>query len=158
MSRCPWIVVFVICLPVVGLTWQPARSADLSPYLWRQRLMLIFAPGPSDPAFRGLGQDLADHVAEVRDRDLLVGHILETGAARLGERRLGPQDAAELRRRYRAARGRFTVVLIGKDGGEKMRQQDNASLQALFDRIDGMPMRQQEMRRKAAGRNDSTVP
>jgi hypothetical protein len=158
MRRNSWTVIGLICLPLFGLAWPAARGADLSAYRWHQRLLLVFAPGPSDPVFRRFARDLVDHDSEVRDRDLLVGHIFESGAARLGQRRLGPEEAAELRRRFRAARGRLTVVLIGKDGGEKMRQTDGASLQALFARIDSMPMRQQEMRRQAAERGDATTP
>lgn len=42
----------------------------------------------------------------------------------------------------------FTVILIGKDNGEKMRSHQPVTLTKLYDLIDNMPMRQQEIRYK----------
>lgn len=42
----------------------------------------------------------------------------------------------------------FEAVLIGLDGSEKMRTTKPISTQDLFDKIDSMPMRQREMKRK----------
>ncbi len=41
----------------------------------------------------------------------------------------------------------FTVILIGKDGGEKFRSSSILSTGSLFAMIDAMPMRQAEIRR-----------
>lgn len=41
----------------------------------------------------------------------------------------------------------FVVVLVGKDGGEKMRATKPVTTAELFGIIDAMPMRQWEMRR-----------
>ena len=42
----------------------------------------------------------------------------------------------------------FTVVLVGKDGGEKYRSHRPLSTAELFALIDAMPMRRAEMRRR----------
>jgi len=47
-----------------------------------------------------------------------------------------------------AKQGAFTVVLIGKDGGEKLRREEGANLGEIFGLIDTMPMRRREMRGK----------
>jgi len=44
--------------------------------------------------------------------------------------------------------GTFMVVLIGKDGGEKLRREEGATLGEIFGLIDTMPMRRREMRGK----------
>jgi hypothetical protein len=49
-----------------------------------------------------------------------------------------------LRDRLSARVGKFTVVLIGKDGGEKLRRSDEVDLGEIFSLIDSMPMRQRE--------------
>jgi hypothetical protein len=54
-----------------------------------------------------------------------------------------------LRKRLSVPSGRFTVILIGKDGGEKIRQGSSVDLKEIFAIIDAMPMRQQEMRERA---------
>jgi hypothetical protein len=40
----------------------------------------------------------------------------------------------------------FEVILIGKDGGVKLRAKTPISIQELFSLIDAMPMRRQELR------------
>jgi len=42
----------------------------------------------------------------------------------------------------------FTMILIGKDNGEKLRSHEPVSLTRLYDLIDNMPMRQQEIKYK----------
>jgi hypothetical protein len=55
-------------------------------------------------------------------------------------------DAAAIRRRFDVPAGATTVVLVGKDGGEKFRADGPVPPQRLFTLIDAMPMRQDEMR------------
>ncbi len=42
----------------------------------------------------------------------------------------------------------FTVILIGKDGNEKLRTQNLLTADKLFALIDAMPMRKEEMRNR----------
>ncbi|MFD1256715.1 DUF4174 domain-containing protein [Mucilaginibacter terrae] len=41
----------------------------------------------------------------------------------------------------------FTVILVGKDGGDKLRSTSPFTLKKLYTTIDAMPMRQSEMKR-----------
>ncbi len=41
----------------------------------------------------------------------------------------------------------FTFLLVGKDGGEKLRSDSIINLEQLFQTIDAMPMRQSEMKK-----------
>lgn len=43
---------------------------------------------------------------------------------------------------------KFTIVLVGKDGGEKFRSEKVVTLQKLYDIIDAMPMRIYEMKKQ----------
>jgi Domain of unknown function (DUF4174) len=54
-----------------------------------------------------------------------------------------------LARKYSVDKSQLTVILIGRDGGEKYRTHVPVSTQTLFDIIDSMPMRQSEMRTKS---------
>ena len=40
----------------------------------------------------------------------------------------------------------FTLILIGRDGGEKFRSYKLVSTKAIFDMVDVMPMRRQEIK------------
>jgi ATP-dependent Zn protease len=51
-------------------------------------------------------------------------------------------------KKWGVANAPFTVILIGKDNGEKMRSHEPVTLIRLFDLIDNMPMRKDEIRYK----------
>lgn len=44
--------------------------------------------------------------------------------------------------------GEFSIVLIGKDGGEKLRRNSLLTTRELFSMVDVMPMRRAEMRKE----------
>jgi hypothetical protein len=51
-----------------------------------------------------------------------------------------------LKKNYQVQANQFTVILIGKDGGEKFRSTKPLQLKDIFKIIDSMPMRQAEMK------------
>ena len=55
------------------------------------------------------------------------------------------EAAAAARLRFHIAPDAFVVILLGKDGGEKLRSDQPIAYEALRDTIDAMPMRQKEM-------------
>jgi len=55
--------------------------------------------------------------------------------------------AEQLRSRYNISGGGFRSVLVGKDGSVKLFESEPVSAKRLFELIDSMPMRRQEMRR-----------
>jgi hypothetical protein len=60
---------------------------------------------------------------------------------------LGAAEMADVRRRFGVAAGSFRVVLLGKDGGVKLRSSEPLAVDRLDSLIDGMPMRRLEMQR-----------
>ena len=54
-----------------------------------------------------------------------------------------------LRKRYNVNQGEFAVILVGKDGGIKLNRQNETRLEEIFDLIDAMPMRREEIRQKS---------
>ena len=131
----------------------PIQAADLGAYQWENRLLLIFAPSPADQRLAVLEKDLIDRSAGVQDRDLLVFRIFESGPSYVDRRKLTPGEAESLRRRFKVPCGDIRQILIGKDGGVKLTGDEKTTLQSLFDLIDTMPMRRQEMRDKDDARN-----
>lgn len=126
-----------------------ATRIELSQFHWKNRLLFLFAPKRSHPVFDTLHKSIAAQQAEVEDRDLLVFEILESDPSVMNSDRLDPQTAQYLRKKLDAPRGEFTVILIGKDGGVKLKRQEKIQLEDIFALIDAMPMRQEEMRQKA---------
>lgn len=108
---------------------------DLEEARWNLRPVLVFSPSGEYPDFLRQEELLAIDADGLAERDVRVVRVL------------GDSDAA-LRARYRAPMEAFTVILIGKDGGEKLRSGEPVTTGELFALIDTMPMRQQEMRRR----------
>ena len=54
----------------------------------------------------------------------------------------------ETREHYGVAADEFAAILIGRDGGEKLRASEPISAQELFGKIDEMPMRRRELRER----------
>jgi hypothetical protein len=124
---------------------------DLAQYRDKNRLLLLFAPSAADPSYADEIRAFRSRGAEVRDRELVAISVLEAGTSTAGDRPLSAADAAALRRRYRAPAGRFTAVLVGKDGHAALRSGTPIVADRLFPTIDAMPMRRAEMRRRGEG-------
>ena len=82
--------------------------------------MLVFGPTADEASVARQRESLSGCEAGIRDRDLRVEY--STGA------------------------DEFAVVLIGRDGGEKLRSAEPVTVEELFGKIDGMPMRRRELR------------
>lgn len=129
-----------------------ASATDLAAYRWKNRILLVFSPTASNVSFKAFNQRLSERHIDLLDRDLIVYRILEKGPSRLDEQTLAPEEAKQLRRDFGVRPGRFTVILVGKDGGVKMVREERTDLQEIFDLIDSMPKRQQEMHEKSKSR------
>ena len=83
------------------------------------------------------------------ERDVVVIHVFAGEQASADGVDIGPAAARDLHDAFgpRDANGGLTVVLVGKDGSEKLRRTGVVDPTELFDLIDSMPMRQEEMRR-----------
>ena len=123
--------------PLVGGDAGAAEHGGPAAHAGRSRVLLVLAP-PHDAWLAEQARILASDPAGVTERNLVL--LAPDGSERDG-----------LRRRYDVAPDAFAVLLIGKDGGVKLRGVRPFALRTLFGAIDAMPMRQDEMRRRAAG-------
>ena len=121
---------------------------DLTQFQWKNRLLFLFAPDRSDPLFKNLQSELIAKKSEVKDRDLVVFEVLERGPSRMNTAPIDRQAADSIRDRFSVPQNTFSLILVGKDGGIKLKRHDQASLEEVFELIDSMPMRQNEMRQK----------
>ncbi len=78
--------------------------------------------------------------AQVKARDILIMEAIETS--------LSPTEKQYVRQTLGVEPSGFAVVLIGKDGGVKRKETKPIDPNVLFETIDTMPMRRQEMRTK----------
>jgi hypothetical protein len=114
---------------------QTVRAAH-----WQKRLLLIGAPTAGQADFRQQQQMLATAADQLKERDFLV--------LALPYDQLSPADRQYWTQELKQSLTRFSVVLIGKDGGVKRVETRPLPPADLFDTVDKMPMRRQEARRK----------
>lgn len=141
MIRILLVMAFLLTVPAGSLSAASAMD-DLR---WKHRPLLLFAPAADALAAQGLRADLERAEAGFRDRHMVLIEVYGDETADLDGKALPPATAAELRRRYAVSSDEVTVILIGKDGGEKLRTSGDAELDRIFGLIDTMPMRRREM-------------
>ncbi|SMX32676.1 DUF4174 domain-containing protein [Actibacterium lipolyticum] len=109
-----------------------APELDLADFQWLARPVVIFADTPADPRFQQQMELLADRMEELAERDVVVITDTDPAAKSSARQKLRPRG--------------FMLVLIGKDGGVKLRKPFPWDVRELSRSIDKMPMRQQEIR------------
>ncbi len=124
-----------ISLLFASISLAAALPPGMAALRWEKRILLIAAPDQRNADLREQRRILARWSAGAEERDLKVVEIV-------GRDVTGVSDAAPtLRARYRLPDSRFSVILIGKDGGTKLRATRPIAAAALERTIDAMPMR-----------------
>jgi len=106
--------------------------SDLSQFLWKKRVLIIFSDGEGDPRFIEQMSRLEDRVKDLVERDVVL--LTDTN----------PEAKSALREKFRP-RG-FTLVLLGKDGNIYLRKPLPWSGREISRSIDKMPLRREELR------------
>lgn len=121
-----------------ALRIEQADMVDLSEFRWKNRPIVVFADSDADPAFIEQMALLRARPTTMAERDVVV--LTDTN----------PDAKHPLRLKMRP-RG-FMLVLVGKDGGIKLRKPFPWSAREISRSIDKMPIRQREIRdAKSAG-------
>jgi hypothetical protein len=111
-----------------------AASPAIAQMKWERRVLIVAAPSADDALLSEQRRVLGNWKANGDARDLTIVEVV-------GDQVRGASDsAATIRRKYRL-QATFTAILIGKDGGEKLRSAKPFPTAALEATIDAMPMR-----------------
>ena len=120
--------------PSIWAVISTLDSDNLSDFLWQSRPIVVFADSENDPRFEQQLALLQEQAAALAERDVVV--LTDTD----------PSVTSDLRKKLRP-RG-FMMVLIGKDGGIKLRKASPWDVREVSRVIDKMPMRQREVRER----------
>jgi hypothetical protein len=134
-------------MQLVEITLRSAGRTALEKYRWEHRLLLVFAPDADSTLYLRQQQMLLDSKPGLNERDIVVISVLRA-VVEVGGKPDAAASSVELRDAFNVSPHEFRVVLIGKDGGVKLRQEEPISMADLFALIDAMPMRKQEMGRR----------
>jgi len=112
-----------------------ASVDDLSPFKWKKRPLVIGAKSLQDDRLNLQRRWVQEGAEGFRERDMVLLELLESDLLR----------GNVLRSKLSLDNDAFTVLLVGKDGGEKLRSQTPVPMAEIFALIDSMPMRKREM-------------
>lgn len=110
---------------------RPAGDSDLSEFVWKKRPIVVFADTANDSAFVEQLELLSRRPEALIDRDVIV--LTDTD----------PAAMSPVRKKLRPSG--FMLVIIGKDGGVKLRKPLPWDVREISRSIDKMPIRKREI-------------
>ncbi|MEQ8572712.1 DUF4174 domain-containing protein [Fulvivirga sp.] len=123
-----------------------AKAQELDTHRWKNRVLLIFAENDNNPTLSDQLKALNSDIEGLKERKLIVYQIFpthyKTGHTHSHET-IKPDES--LFKKYDTSSDPFKVILIGLDGGVKYEKYGLLKNSALFEIIDGMPMRKSEI-------------
>ncbi|MEL7248176.1 MAG: DUF4174 domain-containing protein [Bacteroidota bacterium] len=137
----------LIIIPFLSMLTTTCAQ-DLSEHRWQDRLIIILAEDADDPTFLQQVAEFKREQAALQERRLLVYQVLPNRYRQGLDSSTAWTNSSALYEQFSTAQAPFQVLLIGLDGGVKLRQQTPVSREDIFDLIDTMPIRRAEMRRK----------
>lgn len=133
----------IIC--VFGL--QLISSQNPADYKWQNRAIVVFTDSENSDKFKAQKKELMAGMKGFEDRKLVLLHSTpEKFRKSLPVDSEWMQDAG-IYDEMLDKEADFEVILIGLDGGVKLRQREILESKHLFSLIDSMPMRQAELRK-----------
>ncbi|OJJ22441.1 hypothetical protein BKI52_07100 [marine bacterium AO1-C] len=141
-------LLLIVLLNLIGHITM-AQPKVLESYTWKKRVLLVFTSHSKHALYQEQIKAFEKATAGVLDRDLVIFKIVGNQGFRPDNKPLSKTQNQQLRKYYKVPQMQFQVILIGKDGGEKMRTIKKVmDVKRLFRTIDAMPMRRSEMHRK----------
>ena len=143
-------MILSVLATTLAMAILPARGGfgndPLSEFRWKRRVLLIFGRDLNDSVVEQ-GDRLDEKRPEAHERQLTVLTVVNGIVSNSGRHESLP-SAEALRAKFRVNdQTPFTVILVGKDGQEKLRDNAPVEASALFELIDSMPMRQDEIKK-----------
>ena len=119
---------------------------DLETYQWKNRIILLRDVDLNSDWLNAQLKRLQSNQQELDDRDLLLFLVTDNSVYNTNED-LTEMQATTIINKYDLT-GFKGLVLIGKDGGIKLKEGFIVNPSIIFELIDGMPMRMTELKNK----------
>lgn len=141
---------------------QPSAGCPAQPNTLRAmrgcyRPLLVFAPSLDNPQLVQEFNQLKAHAIELKNRSVLYvpivpeGHNQPIPGSKVPTARLSEDELAAMRHRFKVEPPEFLVILIGKDGEEKLSNTAPVPVDEMERLIDSMSVRKSEMRPEPPG-------
>ena len=128
------------------------NAQNLEDYLWKNRILIIRTNSIESQKYLQQLENLKDSEDGLMDRKLVIYqfiknefYVIDFKNEKNGK---SGKTSVEFEKKYFQKDKDFEVILIGLDGGIKLRQTEVLKKRDLYKTIDKMPMRRNEIRNK----------
>jgi len=136
---------FFIFLIMIFSKFSALHAQNLSQHLWKNRVILILSEDNS--AFERQMLAFKANEKGIYERSLIVYHLKSDEYEQVMPKG-DVQRSMNLFKKNNQANVSFELILIGLDGGIKLRQKEFLSCEKLFAIIDSMPMRSADIKNR----------
>jgi len=136
---------FFVFLIMIFSNFSALYAQTLSQHLWKNRVILILSE--DNVSFERQMLAFKANEKGMNERSLVVYHLKFDEYEQVMPKG-NVQKSTNLFEKYKQANGHFELILIGLDGGIKLRQREFLSCEKLFATIDSMPMRSSELKNR----------
>ncbi len=132
---------FILLLVVFGVWSQHCQAQSLDSLKWQKRILILMEPEGETDVLNTQLSAFESLKSELQERDLII--LCYNGQQVLGQD-LAPSPYSLSGVVDLSFQG---LILIGKDGGIKLKEPFPIEPERIFSLIDGMPMRRAELKR-----------
>ena len=132
----------ILALILFCMSLEP--NDPLTQFRWEKRIIVVVSDSMSDELIKEQIELLNQFPEEFEDRDLILIEVYNDRSQIQGKRSTSTEHSSLISKF--STNGDFSLCLIGKDGGTKLRSEEVVNPLEIFQLIDSMPMRQREMR------------
>ena len=119
-------------------------AQSLQNHQWEDRVIFLFSADLQHSTLQQQIRLFEKNQNGLKDRKLVIYQITPEGIKKDGVTFFEKEFKENIYKKYNPKNNEFTFILIGLDGGEKMRSTKVVSVKELFGKIDRMPMRRAE--------------
>lgn len=126
------------------LVLNSGNAQELKKQKWNKRVILVIS---NDESSSTVDTQLAllNEPNELQERKLIIYRVLPKKYKILDNRESQWTISSELYDKYSSKKTNFKIILIGLDGGVKLKSEEIIEPKILFSMIDQMPMRREEL-------------
>lgn len=127
-------------------------SQNLEKHHWSNRILIIKTKEEHSKKYQHQIDQFSNSIAELRDRKIVIYRIIGSKYSRRDYKNTDVKQenheevSLNVAKEILKEQNDFEIILIGLDGGIKLRKTDLVKKEELFNKIDSMPMRKAELR------------
>ena len=136
-----FLAITILSIMALGNT----NAQDNDSYLWENRLVLMLTNSIENSDFKEQLDEFRNKEEELEDRKIVVYQVTPKKYA------TGISDTPDWNKgdnfyeKFKNSNTPFEILLIGLDGGTKMRKKKFIPIDEIFEKIDSMPLRKVEL-------------